>query len=502
VNEEDQLRIISMQKGSDIGAVFKRISTAAAKIESKAKFQHDEHLGYISTCPTNLGTGMRASVHIHLPNLGKEKKLMEEIAAKYHVQVRGIHGEHSEDDSGIYDISNKRRLGRGETELVQDMYDGVKAMIHAEKALQAGLTPAGYHLNNPEDLKTFPSFPPGTKSLLKKTLSEDVWNKCKDTKDEHGFSLQEAIFSGCKMTKSGVGVYAGSKDSYYALSPLFDQIIQLYHGHGPSDKHVSNMNYNDLKCPPFPPEEAKMIKSTRIRVARNLAGFPLGTKVSPSQRKEIESLVTSALGELDGELKGTYYSLESMSDSDRKQLIADHFLFKGGDKYLQAAALEREWPQARGIFHNDGKTFLVWVNEEDQLRIISMQKGSDIGAVFKRISTAAAKIESKAKFQHDEHLGYISTCPTNLGTGMRASVHIHLPNLGKKENREQFDEIAGKFNVQIRGIHGEHSEDDSMIFDISNKRRLGFGEVSLVQDMYDGVKSMIEAEQKLAGSYK
>jgi len=376
------------------------------------------------------------------------------------------------------------------------------AAAEGTDAVQSTGMMMGKHLKDPSEVTDFPQFPDGTKSLLMKCLTRDVWDKLKDKKDGKGFTLQQAIFSGCKWTKSGVGVYAMSQDSYSDFAPLFDKIIEEYHGHGPKDTHKSNMNYQDLKCPPLPDWIQKKIKSTRIRVARNLDGYALGTGIAKDDRAKVEELVVSALKELDGELKGTYYSMTSMSDSDRKQLIADHFLFKGGDKYLQAAALEREWPQARGIFHNDGKTFLVWVNEEDQLRIISMQKGSDIGAVFKRISTAAAKIESKAKFQHDEHLGYISTCPTNLGTGMRASVHIHLPNLGKKENREQFDEIAGKFNVQIRGIHGEHSEDDSMIFDISNKRRLGFGEVSLVQDMYDGVKSMIEAEQKLAGSYK
>ena len=120
-----------------------------------------------------------------------------------------------------------------------------------------------------------------------------------------------------------------------------------------------------------------------------------------------------------------------MTDDERKQLIADHFLFKGGDKYLESAGLEREWPEARGIFHNDAKTFLVWVNEEDQLRIISMQQGSNIGEVFKRLSDAANKIESKAKFANDEHFGYVSTCPTNMGTGLRASVHINLPKLMK-----------------------------------------------------------------------
>lgn len=82
-----------------------------------------------------------------------------------------------------------------------------------------------------------------------------------------------------------------------------------------------------------------------------------------------------------------------MSEADRNQLIADHFLFKEGDRFLDACGLNREWPEGRGIFHNNEKTFLVWVNEEDQLRIISMQNGADIGAVFSRLATAAAKIE-------------------------------------------------------------------------------------------------------------
>jgi len=124
-----------MQQGADIRTVFKRLSIACAHIEKVAKFSHDEHLGYITSCPTNLGTALRASVHIHLPYLGKNKADFQAIADKYHVQIRGIHGEHSESDDHIYDISNKRRLGRSEADLVQDMYNGVKAMIDKEKEL-------------------------------------------------------------------------------------------------------------------------------------------------------------------------------------------------------------------------------------------------------------------------------------------------------------------------------------------------------------------------------
>jgi len=119
-------------------------------------------------------------------------------------------------------------------------------------------------------------------------------------------------------------------------------------------------------------------------------------------------------------------------------LIADHFLFKEGDRFLDACGLNRDWPSGRGIYHNKDKTFLVWINEEDQLRIISMEKGADIGKVFTRLSIGAAEIEKVAKFANDTHLGYITSCPTNLGTAMRGSVHIKLPLLGSKANKADF----------------------------------------------------------------
>ena len=114
-----------MQQGADIGAVFARLSIACSKIEQVAQFAHDESLGYITSCPTNLGTALRASVHIKLPKLGAKMDEFQAIADQYHVQIRGIHGEHSESSDHVYDISNKRRLGRSEVDLVQDMYNGV-----------------------------------------------------------------------------------------------------------------------------------------------------------------------------------------------------------------------------------------------------------------------------------------------------------------------------------------------------------------------------------------
>ena len=126
-----------MQQGADIGQVFDRLCRAASTIEKVAKFAHNDHLGYITSCPTNLGTALRASVHIKLPNLAKDMKAFRAIADKYNVQIRGSGGETSDMSDGIFDISNRRRLGRSEKDLVQDMYNGVKAMIDEEKRLAA-----------------------------------------------------------------------------------------------------------------------------------------------------------------------------------------------------------------------------------------------------------------------------------------------------------------------------------------------------------------------------
>jgi creatine kinase/arginine kinase len=351
-------------------------------------------------------------------------------------------------------------------------------------------------MKSPEDLIGYPTFPEGTKSLLKKHLTREIWNELKGKHDKVGFSFKAAIFSGCKNTDSGIGVYAGSHDGYSAFASLFDKIILDYHGHKKEDIHQSDMDYKKLVTPPFSENEAKHIKSTRIRVGRNLADYPLGPGLTKEQRKEIETKVVQALTTFEGELQGKYFSLSSLTEEERKQLIEDHFLFKEGDRFLKAVGLNRDWPDARGIFHNKEKSFLVWVNEEDQLRIISMQQGADIGAVFTRLSKACAHIEKVAKFSHDKHLGYITSCPTNLGTALRASVHIYLPQLGL--HKAEFQAIADKYHVQIRGAHGEHTETNDHIYDISNKRRLGRSEVDLVQDMYNGVKAMINREFELA----
>ena len=144
----------------------------------------------------------------------------------------------------------------------------------ATKHAAAKETQCGPHLLKPDDIVGFPKFPAGTKSLLMKFLTPEIWEKYKDKKDKYGNSFKACILSGCQNTDSGVGVYAYSHDSYHAFSEFFDHIIESYHGVKQHVKEIK-MDSSKLNAPPFAEADAKMIVSTRIRVGRNLDGIPL-----------------------------------------------------------------------------------------------------------------------------------------------------------------------------------------------------------------------------------
>merc|ERR1711982_215175 len=142
-------------------------------------------------------------------------------------------------------------------------------------------------------------------------------------------------------------------------------------------------------------------------------GYNQGTEVAVENlmKKAFENLKDKPAGKYD--LAGTYYPLTGMDETVRQQLVDDHFLFMSGDPNLKVAGMERDWPEGRGIFHNKDKTFLTWVNEEDQLRIISMQKGGDVKGVFERLARGikavgdSVKADSGKDFLLSPKFGYI-----------------------------------------------------------------------------------------------
>ena len=140
-------------------------------------------------------------------------------------------------------------------------------------------------LNTIADLTGYPVFPKDNECSVAQFNTRDVWRQLHDKEDSCGVPYKLCILSGCKNPDGWIGVHAGSHDSFKSFAPLMDKVIEDYHGHGPEDRHViSDMDTSKLDCPPFPPDEADLVLSTRIRVARNLAGYPLTSGVSREQR--------------------------------------------------------------------------------------------------------------------------------------------------------------------------------------------------------------------------
>merc|ERR1712200_44238 len=265
-----------------------------------------------------------------------------------------------------------------------------------------------------------------------------------------------------------------------------------YHGISADAKHTSDMDVEKINGNI---DDDVPVKSVRIRVGRSIEGFGLSPGITKEQRLEQEKLMKSAFAKLEADLSGTCYPLTGMDEAVRQQLVDDHFLFVSGDKNLIAAGMERDWPEGRGIYHNEEKTFLTWVNEEDQLRIISMQQGGDVRGVFERLARGikavgdSVKDESGKEFLLASRLGYLHSCPTNLGTGMRASVHVDLPGW-TKHSVDKLKARCEELHLQPRGTRGESGGQTGHTYDISNKHRLGYSEVQLVQVMIDGVNTL------------
>merc|ERR1712212_725027 len=332
------------------------------------------------------------------------------------------------------------------------------------------------------------------KSLLKKYLTKEVFDQLKDKKTSLGATLLDVIQSGVENLDSGVGVYAPDAEAYSLFAPLFDPIIEDYHvGFSQTDKHPA-CDFGDGNAFVNVDPEGQFVISTRVRCGRSMQGYPFNPCLTESQYKEMEAKLSSTLSGLEGELKGTFYPLTGMGKEVQQKLIDDHFLFKEGDRFLQAANACRYWPSGRGIYHNDAKTFLVWCNEEDHLRIISMQMGGDLGAVFRRLTNAVNEIEKRIPFSHHDRLGFLTFCPTNLGTTVRASAHIKVPKLAA--DYPKLEATAAKYNLQVRGTSGEHTAAIGGIYDISNKRRMGLTEFQAVKEMQDGILELIKLEKE------
>jgi len=349
----------------------------------------------------------------------------------------------------------------------------------------------------------------------------EIYDELKGETTALGVTLNHCLKTG--MDNPGhpqiktVGLVAGDEECYEKFSKLFDPVVSGRHnGYAADAKHVSNMNADDIATAKIDPT-GKYVSTSRCRTGRSIKGTTLPPCNTFEMRRQIEKDVVKGLYKLDGELKGEYFGLHGSKSNPLKELglgdketgmsleeeeslrTAGNLFQEPDSTLLLSSGCGRHWPDARGIFANEARDFFCWVNEEDQMRIISMEKGDNIYAIFKRFadSTKAIKESLSADgkdFMYNDHLGFILTCPSNLGTGLRAGTIVAVP---KFSSNPDFKKLLAKMKLQARGTAGVDSASTGGKWDISNADRLGFSEVDLVNRFILGVKLIIEWEQKL-----
>ena len=192
-------------------------------------------------------------------------------------------------------------------------------------------------------------------------------------------------------------------------------------------------------------------------------------------------------------------------------LVDAHVMFKdmNADLYLRSAGIASDWPYGRGCWQSADKQCIIWFGEEDHLRIMCMKKGSRLNEVFTRLKKMLDLVETLdgIDFARSSKYGYITSCPTNLGTGMRASVHIKVPNLtadGQADphgNSPTCKAICNPLGLSVRGTGGEHTPigKDGTI-DLSPRARLFIKEKEIIAALYRGITNLMAAEKKAAAA--
>lgn len=341
------------------------------------------------------------------------------------------------------------------------------------------------------DRLTIPEQLAQSESLVKKYLTGEIYQHLKDCKTSSGFTLDQALASGIKNQDSLVGFYAGDEHTYQVFSPLLDPIIEDYHQHSVHDM-APDFHPPDLHDPD---PDRRFILSTRIRLARNLKHFNFPCHITLKERQILEDKIIAALNSLPDHPKGSYYSFEKTDTALLAQLEKEKLSFPKGDRFQDSAGCNTDFPKCRGVYHSNDKKLNIWVNEEDHLRIISMEKSADLKKIFARLCKLVDALSDQLEFAHHPTRGFLTSCPTNIGTTMRAGVHIRLPKL--EQDRPLLDRLTRQHHLQIRGTAGEKTTVQQAVFDISNHRRMGLKESDIIKNLHAGLITIIDAEKSL-----
>ncbi len=310
--------------------------------------------------------------------------------------------------------------------------------------------------------------------------------------------------TGIENPDSAMGAYAMNPGDYDDFSTQLEPMIRDFHGIPARVKIAQQHDWNveGASCDLAAIDARLKDVSMRVRVARNASTFPLPGAMSKEQRVAFEDVAAAAFAKLieDDAYGGQYLSItpgspHEIDSAEYERRVASHQMFKdmSADRYLNVAGISGDWPYGRGMYVSADEDFLVWVGEEDHLRIMAMMNGGNLGALFNRLHKGLEVLSQLLPpFATSLVYGNVTSCPTNLGAGMRASLHMKLPNLTKGgTDLSRVTDAAKKLGLAVRGAGGEHSDAGSDgLVDVSPSARLGVTEMQIMQRLYDGAAAL------------
>jgi protein arginine kinase len=228
-----------------------------------------------------------------------------------------------------------------------------------------------------------------------------------------------------------------------------------------------------------------IVLMTRIRLARNLAGQPFPGWAKPGQRTAIFESCREAVAAVPQMKRGLDITVGELSDLEKQILVERHLI----SRELSGAKA------GAGVLISKEQTLSVMINEEDHLRIQTLRAGFQLKKAWNAINELDTAFEERLDYAFSPTLGYLTACPTNLGTAMRASAMMHLPALVISSQMEKVVRAVNQLGMVVRGLFGEGSDASGSIFQISNQTTLGEGEEDIIKRLTTVLNSIIEHER-------
>lgn len=232
-------------------------------------------------------------------------------------------------------------------------------------------------------------------------------------------------------------------------------------------------------------DEALVVLSTRVRLARNIAGTPFPPSADVDAKQRVVSYFDSAHQRSPLFHEGRYFKVAQFDQLDREFLVERHII---SPNFLQNGE------QTKGLYIDQDERVSIMVNEEDHLRIQALSAGLDVRGSYALASKFELEAANHLEFEYDHDFGYLTACPTNAGTGMRVSVMIHLPGLVLTREIEKVISSITRSGLMVRGFYGEGTEVLGNLFQVANQNTLGVSEEEILLQIDRITREVIERE--------